>query len=189
MNVANSSGRVWIGFVAFALLSAVGRGSSAEPTPSKEYQIKAAFLYNFAQFVEWPPGSFSEARSPLVIGVLGDDPFGGFLDELVREEKVNGRDLIVQRYRRQEEINACHILFISQSEMERLKDILAALKGRSILTVGDGDQFATRGGMIRFVTEKNKIQLRINGEAVKAAKLTISSKLLRLAEMVRTGKD
>jgi hypothetical protein len=139
-------------------------------------------LFNFAQFVDWPPKAFPEAQTPLVIGILGEDLFGSYLDETVRGEKVNDRPLVVQRYHRIGEIKTCHVLFISRSESARLEEILASLKGRSILTVGDTDDFALRGGMIRFVTEKNKIRMRINLEAVKAANLTISSKLLRLAE-------
>jgi hypothetical protein len=173
----------------FALLLAGGVTAPAQPTSSKEYQIKSAFLYNFAQFVEWPPDAFSEAQSPLVIGVLGDDPFKGFLDEVVREERVNGRPLVIQRYHSVAEMKTCHILFISQSEAGRLDGILAGIKGRSILTVSEVDGFATRGGIIRFITEENKIRLRINADAAKAANLTISSKLLRLAELVRPGKD
>jgi hypothetical protein len=155
---------------------------SAQTATSPEYQIKAVFLFNFAQFVDWPPKAFADAQTPLVIGILGEDLFGSYLDETVRGEKVNNRPLVVQRFRRIGEIKACHVLFISRSENARLEEILASLKGRSILTVGDNDDFALRGGMIRFVTEKNKIRMRINLEAVKAANLTISSKLLRLAE-------
>lgn len=156
---------------------------------SKEYQIKAVFLFNFAQFVDWPTNAFPEAQTPLVIGVLGEDPFGSYLDETVRGEKVNNRPLIVQRYRRADEIKSCHILFISRSETDRLEAIFNGLKGRNILTVGDYEGFAQRGGMIRFFTEKNKVRLRIGLEAAKAANLTISSKLLRPAEIVAPGKD
>jgi hypothetical protein len=165
-----------------AALFSGGPRLSAQTATSPEYQIKAVFLFNFAQFVDWPPKAFPDAQTPLVIGILGEDLFGSYLDETVRGEKVNNRPLVVQRYRRIGEIKACHVLFISRSENARLEEILASLKGRSILTVGDSDEFALRGGMIRFVTEKNKIRMRINLEAVKAANLTISSKLLRLAE-------
>src|SRR5882762_8203434 len=92
----------------------------AQTAPSRENQIKAVFLFNFAQFVEWPAQAFPEARTPLVIGVLGDDPFGAFLDETVRGEKVNNRPLVVQRYRRVEDIEICHILFISASETAKM---------------------------------------------------------------------
>jgi hypothetical protein len=172
-----------------ALLLAGGPDVPAQTASPPEYQVKAVFLFNFAQFVEWPTNAFPDAQTPLVIGVLGDDPFGTYLDETVRGERVNNRKLVVQRFRRVEEIQICHVLFISQSEAERLEQILNGLKGRNILTVSDTDSFTRRGGMIRFSTEKNKIRLRINLEAAKAARLTISSKLLRPAEIVTPGKD
>ena len=103
----------------------------------------------------------------------------------MRGEKVNGRRLIVQRYRRMGDVKICHVLFISRSEADRLEQILGSLKGRNVLTVGDTDDFASRGGMIALATEKNKVRLRINLEAVKAANLTVSSKLLRVAEIQR----
>ena len=172
-------------FVISALLLS-GTLQAAAPT---EYQLKAVFLFNFAQFVDWPQESFPEAQMPLVIGVLGEDPFGTYLDEIVSGETVNNHQLEIQRYRRVNEMKTCHILFISQSESKRLEQIVAALKGRSILTVSDSDGFTRYGGMIRFVTEKNKLRLRINLEAATAANLTISSKLLRPAEIVTPGKD
>lgn len=179
---------IW--FVVLGSLLAVQRELPAQTAPvSAEYQIKAVFLFNFAQFVDWPAQAFPEAQTPLVIGVLGEDHFGSYLDETVRGEEVKKRTLVVQHYRQLDEIKSCHILFISRSEAARLPQILAELKGRSVLTVSDTEGFAGRGGMIRFVTEKNKIRLRINLEAAKAANLTISSKLLRPAEIVSTGKE
>ena len=153
-----------------------------------EYQIKAVFLFNFTQFVEWPATAFADPSAPVVIGVLGDDPFGAALDEAVRGEKAGSRPLVVQRFRRAEEVTDCHILFVSRSEEPRFADIFPRLARRSILTVGDSEGFATHGGMIRFVTERNKTRLRINVEAAKAAGLTLSSKLLRPAEIVESGK-
>ena len=172
-----------------ALLLSGGLDLSAQMAPAREYQVKAVFLFNFAQFVDWPPQAFPDAQTPLVIGVLGEDPFGTYLDETVRDGKVNNRPLAVQRYRRVEEIKTCHILFISRSEADRLGQILASLKERSILTVSDTEGATQRGVMIRLVTEKNKFRLRINLEAAKAANLTISSKLLRPAEIVAAGRD
>src|SRR5712664_1838664 len=124
---------VWL--VISVLLLSRGAASPAPTPASPEYQLKAVFLFNFAQFVEWPPTAFPEAKAPLVIGVLGDDPFGPYLDETVRGEKVNNRPLVVQRFRQVEEIKTCHVLFISRSERERLGQILAGLKGRNILAV------------------------------------------------------
>jgi hypothetical protein len=170
------------------VLGALAPAAQAQPAAPLEYGIKAVFLFNFARFVAWPPAAFADAQAPLVIGVLGDDPFGDTLDEAARAENVNGHPLVVRRFHAVEDIGACQILFISRSETRRLDEILAALRGRSVLTVGDMDDFARRGGMIRFVTENNRVRLRINLEAAQAAHLTLSSKLLRPAEIVGPGK-
>jgi hypothetical protein len=184
------AGAYWVRPLLWALAAASMSGAaqtSAQAAP--EYQLKAVFLFNFAQFVEWPPSAFPEPEAPLVIGVLGEDPFGEYLDQTVQGESVNNHPLAVQRYRRVDEITTCHILFVSRKEADRLEQILARLKGRGVLTVGDFDGFAGRGGMIRFVTDHNRIRLKINLDAAKADDLTISSKLLRPAEIVSTGKD
>jgi hypothetical protein len=178
----------WIWLAGFALLVSTAQSLSAQ-SASKEYQVKAAFLYNFSQFTEWPANVFPESQSPLVIGVLGEDPFGGYLDELLRGQRVSNHPLVVRRFHQVEEIRTCHILFVSRSEANKLEQIFAYLKGRNILTVGDADKFAVRGGMIRFVTANNKIRFRINVAAAKAANLTISSKLLRAAEIVTSEQD
>jgi hypothetical protein len=178
---------IW--FILAGVLLSDGLKLSAQTLPSKEYQVKAVFLFNFAQFVEWPTNAFSDAHSPLVIGVLGDDPFGNFLDETVRGETVDNHPLVVRRYRHVDEINECHILFVSQSESKQLKEIFSKLNGRAILTVGDFEDFAKDGGIIRFLNENNKIRFRINLDSAKAANLTISSKLLRLAEIIESKKN
>ena len=169
--------------LAFVVGASVFSGALILPVqsaPAAEYQVKAVFLFNFAQFVEWPPSAFPQGQTSLVIGVLGQDPFGSYLDDTVRGERVNNRPLTVRRYRRLEEIQTCHVLFISRSEAERMDQILASLKYRKILTVADAEGPAGARVMIRFVTQQNKIRLRINPEAARAANLTISSKLLRL---------
>ena len=157
----------------------------AQMGTSAEYQIKAVFLFKFALFVDFPAKSFSDADAPFVIGVLGEDPGGPYLDETVRGDKVNGHPLTVPRYRRGNDIKSCQVLFISRSEADRLDQIFASLRGRSILTVGDTDDFLARGGMIRLATEKNKVRMHIKPDAARAANLTVSSKLLRLAEIER----
>jgi len=157
-------------------------------TVASEYQLKAVFLFNFTQFVDWPPEAFPDSSSPVVIGVLGKDPFGDYLDETVRGETVNGRPLTVQRYSRVDEIKTCHVLFVSDSEADRMAQILASLKGRSILTVGDADNFIRLGGVIGFATVANKVRLKISLDSAQAARLTISSKLLRPAEVVARGQ-
>ncbi|HUS11550.1 MAG TPA: YfiR family protein [Pyrinomonadaceae bacterium] len=175
-----STGLAGLGFLVCALLFSCGLVLPVQSAPASEYQVKAVFLFNFAQFVEWPPSAFPQSQTPLVIGVLGQDPFGAYLDETVRGERVNNRPLTVRRYRRVEEIQTCHVLFISRSEADRMDQILASLKYRKILTVADGESAAGSRVMIRFVTQQNKIRLRINPEAARAANLSISSKLLRL---------
>lgn len=161
----------------------------AQSTATSEYELKAVFLFNFARFVEWPDAAFPGPEAPLVIGVLGNDPFGPLLDKIVRGEKIGSHPLLVRRYQRIEEIGDCHILFISTSAAGWMGRITGSTTGRSILTVSDADNLALRGVMIRFLTANNKIRLRINLEAVKAASLTISSKLLRPAEIVKNGES
>ena len=153
----------------------------AAPTTS---QVEAVFLFNFSQFVDWPAQAFPQPDSPIVIGVLGSDPFDGTLDDVVRGEMVKGRPLVVRRFQHVEQLTDCHILFISRSERPRLEPIVQSLKGRSVLTVSDLDEFASQGGVIGFVLVDNKIRLRVNLQAAKEAGLTLSSKLLRPAQIV-----
>lgn len=155
---------------------------------ASEYQVKAVFLFNFAQFVEWQAPAAEDARRAVVIGILGDDPFGAVLDETLRGERLGARPFEVRRYRQWRDIEGCEILFISRSEGDQIGEILTGLRNRPILTVSDADGFAPRGGMIQFVTDKGRIRLRINLDAAQAARLTISSKLLRVAEIVKPAE-
>ncbi len=168
----------------FVALLGAGHGLAAQGVRASEYQVKAVFLFNFAQFVAWPAEAFPASDTPLAICVLGNDPFGDALDRTVRDERLGGRPFQIQRYQSVDEIKICHILFISRSEGNRPEVILAGLKRRPILTVSDADGFAQRGGMIRFVTDRNRIRLQLNPAATEAAHLTVSSKLLRVAEIV-----
>jgi hypothetical protein len=175
--------RTWRFLLAFA--AAVLAPLSVESETSREFQIKAAFLFNFSQFTEWPPQAFPEKDSPLVIGVLSTpDPFGGFLEETVKNEAVLGRKLVVKHFTRVAEIETCHILYIGQSEAKRLDQIVETLKVKPVLTVSDIADCTLRGVMIGFVKERNKIRFRINASAARAANLNLSSKLLRAAEIV-----
>lgn len=173
--------RLWPGglcVVVWACLNAPAQN----PAPT-EYQVKAAFLYNFGRFVEWP----ARARPPanLTICVLGDDPFGPVLDGLIEGKSIQGRKLVARRPERVEDAGDCHILFISSSENGRLAQILAALRGRSVLTVGEAERFAHRGGMINFRLEGSKVRFEINLDATEQEGLTVSSQLLKLATIIR----
>ena len=151
-----------------------------------EYQVKAVFVFNFSRFLEWSPQAFTAPNAPFVIGILGDDPFGARLEEAVRGEQIDQHPLLVRRFRTTDEIGDCQILYIDRSEGAQLQQILLAMDHRSTLTVSDLDRASERGVMIQFTTENNRIRLRINVESARAAGLTISSKLLRSAEIVST---
>ena len=159
----------------------VGRHCSAQEPPPTEYQIKAAFLFNFAKFVEWPPRVLTEAKSPIIIGILGENPFHEDLAQVVRNKSIDQHPLLIHELRSPAQAANCHVLFISTSEKKRLPEIFAALKSASVLTVGEMDQFTEAGGMINFVLVGTKIRFEINQEAATSAGLKISSKLMSLA--------
>ena len=164
-----------------ALVLAVRACFAQEAQPS-EYQVKAAFMYHFAQLVSWPPSAFNEAKTPLVVAVLGENPFGTNLEQTLHGKRINEHPLDVREVQSvSEATNGCHILFISSSEKKRLPDILQAVRGTSLLTVAEMDPFTEAGGMIQLFREGSKIRFRINDSAAKAAGLKISSKLLNLA--------
>ena len=164
-----------------AVLLLAGSGWGADVSPS-EYKLKAAFLYHFSQFVDWPDGAFAEEKSPFIIGVLGDNPFGSDLERTVEGKAIGAHRLQVQVFRSwAEATNHCHILFISSSEQKKFSEILTALGDSEILTVGEADSFGGAGGMIQFIFEGNKIRFRVNETAAARANLKVSAKLLSLA--------
>jgi hypothetical protein len=165
------------------LTASFAAGAAMEAGLPTEYQLKAVFLFNFAQFVEWPAAAFAGDDAPLAICVLGQDPFGSDLDEAVRGESAMGRPLVVRRYAEAGEpgVGGCHILFVAPAHTGQLDAVLAHVKGHSTLVVSDTPQ---RGAVIGFVKERNRVRLRIDLAAANEAKLTISSKLLRLADVV-----
>jgi len=167
------------GILALCWLSTV----LAAATPA-EYQVKAVFLFNFTQFVNWPRESFADAQAPFVIGVLGHDPFGPALDDAVRGERVGGRPLVIERYRTRAELKPCQILFIDRSAAGEVEAVLRALERTGTLTVTDFDAETSPDVIIRFFTENQRIRLRINVDSARTAGLTISSKLLRPAQVV-----
>ena len=151
---------------------------------ANEYQVKAAFIYNFAKFVDWPGDAFSEG-GVLVVGVVGDDPFGRTLDQL-QGNTANGRRLRIKRLRWDEDLRSCQILFISNSERRHLGKIMDSIRGTSVLTIGEMPQFNQAGGIIKFVIQDDKVRFEINAGAAGQARLRISSKLLALSKGGRT---
>jgi uncharacterized protein DUF4154 len=168
---------------AAVLLAATPRLASPARDPLPEYLVKAAFLYHFVEFVEWPQAS-PLPPATVTIGVLGKDPFGDVLDTAVLEKVVAGRTLSIRRFASVEALEPCEVLFISSTEMTRLPEILARLGSAPVLTVGEADRFARSGGMIGFFFEDNRVRLEVNRTAAQKAGLRVSSKLLAVARLV-----
>lgn len=171
------------GLLAFVLLVTAPQASS-QAISSSEYQVKAAFLFHFAQFVEWPEEAFKDASSPLTYCTIGDDPFHGSLEATLNGKSIGVRPFRVSHFKRPQEIEGCQVLFIGAEGKKLLPAILAGVKGNSVLIVGESEHFVQDGGMVGFLLEENKIRFEINLEAAKKAKLKISSKLLALAKTV-----
>src|SRR6185312_3570648 len=168
----------------------MGAGSVAQAQSSREYDLKAVLLFNLIRFVEWPNASFADPESPFVIGILGRDPFGKVLDDVVGPESYGKHKILVVRLRDSEAAKACQLLFIGADEGKNIPRILSRLQGRALLTVGDFEGFTSRGGMVALNQGVDgKIRLRINLDAVRSTGLTVSGKLLRVAEIVNQGKN
>ncbi len=173
----------WAGLVLMTLLWPIG---SLPAQTANEYEVKAAFLYKFASFVEWPSESGNE---PLCIAVVGQDPFGASLDDVVKGKSINGRGFLIKRFKPGEDTTGCHIVFISTSERSRVRSILDRLHGVSALTVSDIPGFCQAGGIINFELVDQKVRFEINPQAADRARLKLSSKLLSVAKIVREGRQ
>ncbi len=171
---------VALALVLAVLLAHVGRAAEV-----KEYDIKAAYVYNFAKFTEWPADAFAKPNSPFVIGIVGKDPFGPMIDKAFESRNVSGRPFIIKRLKWDQDIKGCHVLFVSSSESSKIGQMGDLLKGAPVLTVGETSGFAQRGGVINFFVEEEKVKFEINLDAAKRANLTISTKLLSLAKIVK----
>lgn len=174
--------------VALAALAPCVALAGAEPEgQEKEYQLKAAFLFNFAKFVTWPESAFSGRNAPLVIGVVGPDPFGAALEKTLEGKSIGERRIEVRRFDDARDAKKSHILFIARSNAERLAETIGALEGAPVLTVGEDEEFTLRGGIIRFLTLDNRIRFEANSESARKAGLGLSSQLLKLA--VKPDRD
>jgi hypothetical protein len=177
--------------VVVAALSLIGSASAAVQAAEAqaEYRVKAAFLYNFARFVQWPSGS-QAAGDAFVITILGQDPFGPVLEETLLGKTVDQRSVVVRRVTHLEDLGPSHIVFISDSERGRLPEIIAQIGTRAMLTVGETSHFAERGGVIRFKVDRERIRLEINLASAERSGLKISSQLLKIAHLVgrRNGR-
>lgn len=166
------------------LLAGPGGDSPAAEAP-KEYQIKAAFLYNFTKYIEWPKERFPDADSPVVIAILGDNPFGNDLIEAVAGRLVFGRQVVVVPAASDDEARAAHLLFVPAGEERRFSEMAPVLQGASVVTVGESERFFSLGGVITFVRVGDQVRFNINLAVAERDGLKLSAQLLRLATSVR----
>jgi hypothetical protein len=174
---------------AVALLALLATGMASAPRayadPSvTEYQLKAVFLLNFARFVTWPEQAFGTPDAPIVVCVLGQDPFGSALDEVLANERIGNRPLAARRVASADTIDGCQLLFVSERDARRHDTLLHALAARPVLTVGDEAAFARSGGMVGFELEDGTVRITVNPDALRNAGLTMSSQILRMARIV-----
>lgn len=167
-----------------AVLMASDTHAHAETAPTKEYQVKAAFLLRFLQFVEWPERSFATPEAPIRIGILGDDPFGQALDQITAAERIRNRPVLVERAAAVRDLHQCHMIFVAGSERERLDLVAMQLPAEGVLTISDIDGFAERGGMIRFFLADKKVRFEINPSVAQRQQLKVSAQLLSLGKIV-----
>jgi hypothetical protein len=163
---------------------AIAIPTRAQAPPSVEYQVKAAFLLNFAKFIEWPPEAFQNEKAPVTLCVFGHDPFGSALDDIIRGRTVNSRAVLVRRINEMRDLKSCQLVFVSAAEDKRLPEVLNNLKDTTAIVVGETEGFAERGGGIQFFLEDNRLRFAVNVDAVQRARLRVSSKLLALARIV-----
>jgi hypothetical protein len=171
--------------LSLALILALRLIAGGQERPPDEYQVKAAFLYNFAKFVEWPPEAFADPNEPLVVCVLGEDPFGRTLDDAVSGKKIEGRTLAIRRIADARQAKGCRMLFVSSSERKRVLSILASVSESGLLTVGESDSAASDGMIINFTLESGKVRFAINVAAAERERLRFSSRLLSLAISIK----
>jgi len=179
--------RAMVRTAVFALATALASSSVAGTQDQKfdEYRVKAAFLYNFAKFIEWPPEVFLNPNDPFVICVLGQDPFGHALDDAVAGKKIEGRAFAIRRIASTRQATACRILFVSSSEPKHVLTALAAMKEPGVLTVGESDSPTAEGMIINLTLQGGKVRFEINMDSGSGEKLRFSSKLLSLATVLK----
>jgi YfiR/HmsC-like len=176
-----------VAFVLCLALGGNGAGLKAAAEGGLEYDVKAAMVYNFAKFTDWPASAWKDGRAPMVLCVVGATAFDENLERAVESQSFEGRVIRVQKLASIAEADACHVVYVGRSESKRLGEILRPLENKPILTVSDSDKFTREGGMIGLVTVDNKVRFNINPARASKTGITISSKLLKLAHTVENG--
>ena len=186
--IGHSAWRTFFCMVLCYLLAGVLRGAWAQGEEDAEYKVKLAFLYNFAQFVQWPPDAFPNAHAPLTVCVAGADPFHSEIEQGLNGRMVGGHPIEIRKLKSSDHPTACHMIFIPAGEKKLAEKLLAAAKGSSTLTVGETKGFADLGGVINLTVEEDKLRFEINLDAAMQTRLKISSKLLALAKIIKVGQ-
>ncbi|HMT28818.1 MAG TPA: YfiR family protein [Bacteroidia bacterium] len=165
------------------MIYGTGEQIFAQATDISEYEVKAVFIYNFTKFISWPEAAFSSPSEPFIIGIIGSNPFDGYLTNVVANEKVDTHPIEIKVFNSIKEIDKCHILYIQSNDVDFIRKVLTTIGNTSVLTVNESDIFSRLGGHIRFLKENNKIRFQINTNSAKNSKLQISSKLLSIAKI------
>lgn len=171
------------------MLGQASRAWSQDAEASSEYLIKAGYIYNFAKLVEWPTTSFAQSDSPIVIGIVGTDPFGPIIDKVLEGKRINGHPFVIRRLKPTAEVKECHILFLGSSMESHIADAIRLTRGTPILTISEIPGFADHGGIIHLSLEQNKVRFEVNVDAAREADLNISSRLLVLAKVIQQPSD
>ena len=177
--------KCWVHRTSLAIILALLVAAPALSQNINEYQMKAAYLYNLAKFVDWPADAFKTPSTPITICVLGKSPILNTLNEAVNGETVDERKLIVRQAFNAQEASNCHILFVSSSDRKYSQSVLRDVKTSGLLTVGEINGFASQGGVVGFRVDVNKVRIEINLDAAEQQRLRISPKLLSLAQVVK----
>jgi len=162
----------------------LGSGCAAAVPEATEYDVKAAFIYNFARFTEWPSGAFEHPTDPIRICIIGDDPFGNTLEDIVRGKMLAQHSLVVARVGTPAGARDCHIAFVGRADDERLGSVIAAVRDRPVMTIGDTEYAAQRGAVLGFLIQNGRVRFAINTETAKRAGLVLSSQLMKLAILI-----
>jgi hypothetical protein len=182
---ASSTLRLTLTTILGILLTTAVAAAAVPGQEIEEYQFKAAFLYNVAKFVEWPPGAFKGPNDPIVSCILGETPLDSVLEQGAKGKTVGDRKFVMRHISDVRQASGCHILFVSASERKRWRSIFEGTKNSGILTVGESDGFATEGGVINFKLDGDKIRIQVNLEAANQEGLRLSSRLLSLSQIVK----
>ena len=164
--------------------SLCGGSLASQPPGLTEPEIKAGFLFNFTKFVEWPEGTFADSSAPIILGVVGENPFGSLLTETAAGKSVNGRPVVVRQFKEGQDLRSCQVLFVVSTDKKHIAQTLGMLRGSRVLTVGEGSSFTQSGGMIAFLVEGNRVRLEIDLQTASEAHLKISAKVIAVARLV-----